>query len=64
MTYPQFPDTAKGRAEQRSFDKHARATIRSASQPDLRSRADAINRIETETKGDDYEDRRICEHEN
>lgn len=64
MTYPEFPNTLQGRAENLSFKKYYRAKMRSVKSPDLRKRADAINRIETETKGDDYEDSRICEHEN
>ena len=44
--YPEFPDTEQGRADQRAFDKSARATIRSVQGPDYRKRADNINREE------------------
>ncbi len=62
--YPEFEDTAKGRAEQRSYDKYARTTIRSAQSPDYGSKAAIINEIETRTKGEpENEDKRICQHE-
>ncbi len=60
--YPEFEDTAQGRADQRAFDKHARAMIRSTQSPDYRTRAGIINEIETRTKGDENEHLRICEH--
>lgn len=50
--YPDFPDTEQGRAEQRSFDKYAVATVKSKQSPALRKRADIINQIE---QGEDYE---------